>query len=61
VPLRLSCGAESPPALQSIARRLATMIPRADFVEFPGAGHIPHVTHPEMYTDLLLRHLATVH
>jgi len=60
VPLRLSYGTESPPALQSIARRLAALIPRAEFVEFPGAGHIPHVTHPEMYTDVLMRHLATV-
>jgi pimeloyl-ACP methyl ester carboxylesterase len=59
-PLRLSLGTKSPPALQSIARRLATLIPRVDFVEFPGAGHIPHVTHPEMYTDLLVRYLASV-
>ena len=60
VALRLSYGTTSPPALRSVARRLATLVPSAEFAEFPGAGHIPHVTHPEMYTDLLLRYLATV-
>ena len=60
VPLRLSSGTESPPALQSITRRLAAMIPRAQFVQLPGAGHIPHVTHPKMYTDLLAQYLATL-
>jgi branched-chain amino acid transport system permease protein len=45
VPLRLSYGTESPPALQLIAHRLAAIVPRAEFVAFPGAGHVPHVTH----------------
>jgi pimeloyl-ACP methyl ester carboxylesterase len=60
MPLRLSSGVESPPALQSVARRLAALVPRAEFVQLPGAGHIPHVTHPGMYTDLLVAYLATV-
>jgi pimeloyl-ACP methyl ester carboxylesterase len=60
VPLRITYGTDSPPPLSTIARRLVHMIPRAELVEFPGAGHIPHVTHPDMYCNQLRRHLASM-
>ena len=60
VPLRITYGTDSPPPLSLIARQLAAHLPRADLVEYPGAGHIPHVTHPDMFTNSLLRHLTTV-
>lgn len=60
VPVRLTYGTDSPRALRLIARTLAAMLPRAEAAEFPGAGHIPHVTHPDMFNAVLLRHLAAV-
>lgn len=60
VPVRLSYGTDSPRALRLTARTLAAMLPSAEVAEFPGAGHIPHVTHPDMFSAVLLRHLAAV-
>lgn len=60
VPVRLTYGTDSPPPLRLIARTLADKLPRADVAELPGAGHIPHVTHPDMFSDALLRHLEAV-
>lgn len=48
-PVRPMAGDRSPPIFQSVERRLAELLPQAERVTYAGAGHIPHVTHPEAF------------
>ena len=50
-PVMLSLGSESPSRYRAIVTRLATALPHAEVVEFRGAGHVPHVTHPEDFVE----------
>ncbi|MFD9117872.1 alpha/beta fold hydrolase [Streptomyces bottropensis] len=45
----LTRGTDSPPWFAPITGRLMEALPQADTFTFEGAGHIPHVTHPEAY------------
>jgi pimeloyl-ACP methyl ester carboxylesterase len=54
-PVLLSRGSESPAWLSTILDRLATALPRARRQTIEGAGHIPHVTHPQQYVAALTR------
>lgn len=54
-PVLLSRGSESPTWLSTILDRLATALPRARRQTIEGAGHIPHVTHPQQYVAALTR------
>jgi len=45
----LTIGNQSPPIFAPVVAKLAEVGPNVDVVTFAGAGHIPHVTHPEMY------------
>jgi pimeloyl-ACP methyl ester carboxylesterase len=54
VPILLSTGDETHPALQIVTDRLAKELPHAERATIPGAGHIPHRTHPREYAALLL-------
>lgn len=62
MPTLLTRGGESPPMFASVVAKVAGALPRAEVVEFPEAGHVPHVTHPEAYAaavvDFTLRHAA---
>jgi pimeloyl-ACP methyl ester carboxylesterase len=42
----------------ALARHAARVIPGAQFVLFPGVGHIPHIQAPEIFNGLLLQFLA---
>lgn len=53
-PALLTSGDQSPPMFQAIERRLAQLLPRAKRTTYAGAGHIPHVTHPEEYVAELV-------
>lgn len=53
-PALLTSGDQSPPMFQAIERRLAQLLPRARRTTYAGAGHIPHVTHPEEYVAELV-------
>jgi pimeloyl-ACP methyl ester carboxylesterase len=53
-PVLLTRGDESPPTFAPVVAKLAAALPRADVVTLPGAGHIPHVTHPDAYIDAIL-------
>lgn len=53
-PALLTSGDQSPPMFQPIERRLAQLLPRAKRTTYVGAGHIPHVTHPEEYVTQLV-------
>ncbi|MFC7258595.1 alpha/beta fold hydrolase [Streptomyces lutosisoli] len=54
-PVLLSRGTESPQWLSTILDRLAAALPQAQRQTLEGAGHIPHVTHPEQYVAALTR------
>jgi len=48
-PVLLTLGDQSPPMFAPVVRRLAGILPHTETLTFSGAGHIPHVTHPEAY------------
>jgi pimeloyl-ACP methyl ester carboxylesterase len=61
-PALLTKGDESPPTFAPVVAKLAGAVPQATVLTFPGAGHIPHRTHPEAYTeaiDAFIRKSAT--
>ena len=52
-PVLLTQGDQSPPTFAPVIAKLAGALPNAEVVTFPGAGHIPHVTHPEAYAEAI--------
>jgi pimeloyl-ACP methyl ester carboxylesterase len=48
-PVLITSGDQSPPIFQPVERRLARLLPQAERTTYAGAGHIPHVTHPDAY------------
>jgi pimeloyl-ACP methyl ester carboxylesterase len=48
-PSFLSAGDQSPPFTAKVLAILAEVLPNCEVVTFAGAGHLPHVTHPEEY------------
>jgi pimeloyl-ACP methyl ester carboxylesterase len=52
-PALLSCGTESPPFFTMVVEQLLKAIPNARKIIFEGAGHVPHLSNPEQYIDVL--------
>jgi pimeloyl-ACP methyl ester carboxylesterase len=52
-PVLLSTGDQSPPTFGLVIAKLADVLSNAQIVTFPGAGHIPHATHPDAYIDAI--------
>lgn len=52
-PMLFTTGDQSPPIFPPVVAQLADLAPEAELVKFPGAGHIPHVTHPEAYVETI--------
>jgi pimeloyl-ACP methyl ester carboxylesterase len=52
-PAMISTGTESPPFFGEIAEALAGALPRARIETVEGAGHLPHLTHPRAYAELV--------
>jgi pimeloyl-ACP methyl ester carboxylesterase len=50
-PVLLTSGDQSPPTFAPVIRKLAEALPRAEVVTLAGVGHVPHVTHPELYVE----------
>lgn len=50
-PALLTLGDQSPPTFAPVVRMLADVLPRAEVLTFPGAGHIPHNTHADDYVE----------
>lgn len=50
-PVLLTTGDQSPPTFAPLIRKLAEALPRVQVVTFEGAGHIPQITHPELYVE----------
>ena len=53
-PVLLTMGDRSPPMFGPTVKKLAAMLPNAEVVVIPGAGHRPQATHPEEYAEAIL-------
>jgi pimeloyl-ACP methyl ester carboxylesterase len=53
-PVLITSGDQSPPPFAPVLDRLAELLPHAMRRTYVGAGHIPHVTHPEQYVAELV-------
>lgn len=58
VPVVVGVGTESPEHLRRTAPRLAEELPDAELVEFPGAGHGAHISHPGPFAAFVRRAVA---
>ena len=56
--LQVSCGVETRAAFRGVVMAIADRAPSIRVVELTGAGHVPHVTHPEAFADSLLAFLG---
>jgi pimeloyl-ACP methyl ester carboxylesterase len=52
-PVLVTGGDQSPPFFVAILDRLATALPNVARYVYAGAGHVPHVTHPDDYVRTL--------
>jgi pimeloyl-ACP methyl ester carboxylesterase len=52
-PALLTTGDQSPPMFAPVVAKIADVLPSVEVVAFPGAGHIPHGTHPDAYVEAL--------
>jgi pimeloyl-ACP methyl ester carboxylesterase len=63
-PMLLTQGDQSPPWFPAIVAKLAEAIESAKVLIYSGAGHAPHLTHPDNYvagvTDFLAARFASV-
>lgn len=59
-PVLLSRGDKSPPFFPAVVERLARAMPSAAQHLFEGAGHVPHLTHPETYVEVVGAFIARV-
>jgi pimeloyl-ACP methyl ester carboxylesterase len=57
-PSLVTRGDQSPPMFPAIVRIVANSIPGAEELLLPGAGHIPHITHPSEYVSVLTTFMA---
>jgi pimeloyl-ACP methyl ester carboxylesterase len=52
-PALLSSGSESPPFFPLVIDKLMSAIPHAKRITIEGAGHVPHMSHPGKYVELV--------
>ena len=50
-PALLTTGEQSPPFFPLVVGRIAEVLPEAKRYTYAGAGHVPHLSHPEEYLD----------
>jgi pimeloyl-ACP methyl ester carboxylesterase len=53
-PVRLTQGDQSPPFFPAIIAKIEAAVPQADVHTFPGASHIPHISHPHEFVERLV-------
>lgn len=53
-PALLTLGGQSPPFFPLVVRQIAQKLPRAMTSTFPGAGHVPHLSHPDEYVRTVM-------
>lgn len=59
-PVLMSQGDQSPPFFGAILEQIAGALPRAQRHVFRGAGHVPHLTHPDDYALVVGRFVTGV-
>jgi pimeloyl-ACP methyl ester carboxylesterase len=59
-PALLTHGDQSPPFFPAVVARIARALPHATRHVFAGAGHVPHLTHPETYVEVVSGFLTGV-
>lgn len=52
-PALVSHGTDSPPFFVMVVSKIVSALPQAKHATFLGAGHVPHVSHPEEYVKVL--------
>lgn len=52
-PALLTSGTQSPPFFLQVVDQLARAIPGSRKLTFEGAGHVPHLSHPELYVQVV--------
>lgn len=52
-PALLTFGDQSPPQFSPGVSTFSETLPAAEIVTYPGAGHVPHATHPERYVETI--------
>lgn len=52
-PALLTGGTESPPFFLKVLDQLEKALPNAKRILFEGAGHVPHLSHPEQYIQVV--------
>ena len=53
-PVLLTLGDQSPPTFAPVVTRLSKALPHAEIITLPGAGHVPHATHPDAYVAAII-------
>ena len=57
-PALLTRGDQSPPLFAPVVAKLAQALPHVEVMTIPGAGHIPHATHPDVYAEAIVAFVA---
>lgn len=52
-PALVTTGTDSAPFFKPIAEIVAHALPRSTVYTFEGAGHVPHLSHPQAYVDVV--------
>ncbi len=58
-PALLTLGAASAPFFPLVVKRVAAAVPYAAQHIFPDAGHVPHLTHPQEWVEVVTKFIAT--
>lgn len=53
-PVLLTHGDQSPPLFLPVISKIEAAVPQADVYEFPGASHMPHLSHPREFVDTIV-------
>lgn len=54
-PTMLSEGDQSPPFFAAILKTIASALPHARHHVYRGGGHVPHLTHPDEFVQVVTR------
>jgi pimeloyl-ACP methyl ester carboxylesterase len=57
-PALLTMGDQSPPFFPRVVGRVAGILPHAETHTYAGAGHVPHLSHPEEYLRVVTTFIA---
>jgi len=57
-PALLTRGDQSPPFFPLVMDRVAAALPQARMSTYAGAGHVPHLSHPEEYVQVVTEFIA---